>query len=116
MWSPIMIAYDWVHNAAQILENKAGLDGRIVQLCFQALLKAMSACQTWAGSLQSDITIFLKLPIVTGQDYSTATRCRVYPEPIMTWSMFLAGCAIITVVVLVERLLQLHLFYAAAFN
>ena len=67
-----MIAYDWVHNAAQILENKAGLDGRIVQLCFQALLKAMSACQTWAGSLHSGIVHFLK---VTDSYWSGLFHC-----------------------------------------
>ncbi len=72
MWSPITIAYDWVHNAAQILENKAGLDGRIVQLCFQALLKAMSACQTWAGSLHSGIVHFLK---VTDSYWSGLFHC-----------------------------------------
>ena len=61
MWAPIAIAYEWIHNAAQILENKAGLDRRIVQLCFQALLKAMSACQTWAGPLQPGIVHLLKV-------------------------------------------------------
>ncbi len=61
MWQPIAVAYDWVHNAAQILKNEARLDGHIVQLCFQALLNAMSACQTWAGSLQSAIVHFLKV-------------------------------------------------------
>ncbi|HCF26768.1 MAG TPA: hypothetical protein DEV81_06070 [Cyanobacteria bacterium UBA11049] len=63
-----------VHNAAQILKNEAGIDGRIEQLCFQALLKAMSTCQTWAGPLQSGIVHFIKV-IVTGQGYFTATLC-----------------------------------------
>jgi hypothetical protein len=61
MWHPIAVAYDWIHNAAQILENKAGLNGRVVQLCFQALLNAMEACQAWAGPLQSGIVHFLKV-------------------------------------------------------
>lgn len=72
MWSPITVAFDWVHNAAQILENKAGLDGHIVELCFQALLKAMAACQTWAGSLQSGIVHFLH---VTDSYFSGLFHC-----------------------------------------
>ncbi len=72
MWPPIAVAYDWVHNAAQILKNEAGLDGHIVQLCFQALLKAMSACQTWAGPLQSGIVHFLK---VTDSYWSGLFHC-----------------------------------------
>ena len=33
----------------------------LIQLCFQALLDAMSACQAWAGSLKSGIAHFLKV-------------------------------------------------------
>jgi hypothetical protein len=76
MWSPIAIAYEWVHNAAQILENKAGLDRSIVQLCFQALLNAMEACQTWAGPLQSGIVHFLK---VTDSYWSGLFHCYSVP-------------------------------------
>lgn len=72
LWFPIGIAYNWVHNAAQILENKAGLDRRIVQLCFQALLNAMKACQNWAGPLQSGIVHFLK---VTDSYWSGLFHC-----------------------------------------
>jgi hypothetical protein len=34
MWSSIIIAYDWVHYAAQILENHAQFDASIVQRVF----------------------------------------------------------------------------------
>jgi hypothetical protein len=61
LWPPITIAYSWVHEAARILDNQAGLDASLVQLCFQALLTAMSACRTWTGSLESGIIHFLKV-------------------------------------------------------
>jgi hypothetical protein len=76
MWTPIAIAYEWVHNAAQILKNEAGLDGRIVQLCFQALLKAMSTCQAWAEPLQSGIVHFIK---VTDSYWSGLFHCYSVP-------------------------------------
>lgn len=76
MWAPIAVAYDWIHNAAQILKNEADLDERIVQLCFQALLKAMSACQAWAGPLQSGIVHFLK---VTDSYWAGLFHCYSVP-------------------------------------
>ena len=72
MWSPIIIAYDWVHYAAQILENHAQFDASIVQLCFQALIEAMSARQTSAGSLLPGIIHFLK---VTASYWSGLFHC-----------------------------------------
>ena len=109
MWVPIAVAYDWIHNAAQILKNEAGLDGRIVQLCFQALLKAMSACcgLGWTFAIRH-CPFISKLQTVTGQGYSTATQFQVYPEPIMTWSRFLAQYVIITVAARVAKQLLLH--------
>ena len=76
MWSPIVIAYDWVHHAAQILDNHAQFDGSIVQLCFQALIEAMSARQTCAGSLLCGITHFLK---VTASYWSGLFFCYSVP-------------------------------------
>ncbi len=61
MWTPITIAYNWVHQIAQILGNHVEFDAPIVQLCFQALLEAMSAHQTSAGSLLEGIIHFLKV-------------------------------------------------------
>ncbi len=61
LWSPIIIAYDWVHHAAQILNNHVEFDGSIVQLCLSALIEAMSARQTCAGSLLGGVIHFLKV-------------------------------------------------------
>ena len=72
LWSPIAIAYNWVHEAAKMLDNQAGLDASLIQLCFQALLDAMSACKTWAGSLEPGIAHFLK---VTDSYWSGLFHC-----------------------------------------
>ena len=72
LWTPIAIAYNWVHEAAKILDNKAGLDTYLVQHCFQALLTAMSTCRTWAGSLEPGIVHFLK---VTDSYWSGLFHC-----------------------------------------
>jgi len=58
--------------AAKILDNEAGLDAHLVQHCFQALLTAMSACRTWAGSLEPGIVHFLK---VTDSYYPGLFHC-----------------------------------------
>ncbi len=76
MWSPIIIAYDWVHHAAQILDNHAQFDAPIVQLCFRALIEAMSARQTSAGSLLPGIIHFLK---VTASYWSGLFSCYSVP-------------------------------------
>lgn len=76
LWTPIAIAYDWVHQAAHILNNDAGLDVHFVQLCFQALLNAMSACQSWVCSLESGIIHFLK---VTNSYWSGLFHCYSVP-------------------------------------
>ena len=72
LWTPIATAYNWVHEAAKILDNEAGLDAHIVQHCFEALLTAMSACRTWAGSLEPGIAHFLK---VTDSYWSGLFHC-----------------------------------------
>ncbi len=72
LWSALAIAYNWVHEAAKILDNQAGLDAHLVQHCFQALVTAMSACRTWAGSLESGIVHFLK---VTDSYWSGLFHC-----------------------------------------
>lgn len=61
LWSPIIIAYDWVFHAAKILANHAQFDSSIVQLCLSALIEAMSVSQTSAGSLLEGIIHFLKV-------------------------------------------------------
>lgn len=76
LWSPITVAYDWVHHAAQILANHAQFDSSIVQLCFRALIEAMSARQTSAGSLLEGIIHFLK---VTASYWSGLFYCYSVP-------------------------------------
>jgi hypothetical protein len=76
MWTPITLAYNWVHHAAQILDNHVEFDAPIVQLCFQALLEAMSAHQTTAGSLLEGIIHFLK---VTASYWSGLFHCYSVP-------------------------------------
>ena len=72
LWSPITIAYNWVHHAAQILENHAQFDAPIVQLCFGALIQAMSAHKTSASYLLEGIVHFLK---VTASYWSGLFHC-----------------------------------------
>ena len=61
LWSPIIIAYNWIHHAAKILANHTQFDSSIVQLCLRALIEAMSVSQTSAGSLLEGIIHFLKV-------------------------------------------------------
>jgi len=61
MWPPIIIAYNWVHHAAQILDNHAQFDAPIVQLCFAAVVEAMSVHQTSAAYLLEGVIHFLKV-------------------------------------------------------
>lgn len=76
LWPPIAIAYSWLHEAAKILDNESGLDASLVQLCFQALLNAMSACRRAAGYLESGILHFLK---VTNSYWSGLFHCHSVP-------------------------------------
>ena len=76
LWPPITITYNWVHEAAKILDHQAGLDASLVQLCFQALLNAMSACQGAAGYLEPGILHFLK---VTNSYWSGLFHCHSVP-------------------------------------
>ena len=76
LWSPIIIAYDWVHHAAKILPNHAQFDSSIVQLCFRALIEAMSARQTSAGYLIEGVIHFLK---VTASYWSGLFCCYWVP-------------------------------------
>jgi hypothetical protein len=76
LWSPIIIAYDWVHHAAKILANHAQFDSSIVQLCLSALTEAMSVNQTSAGSLLEGVIHFLK---VTASYWSGLFYCYSVP-------------------------------------
>ena len=76
MWSPIIIAYDWVYHAAKILANHAQFDSSIVQLCLRALIEAMTVSQTSAGSLLEGVIHFLK---VTASYWSGLFYCYSVP-------------------------------------
>ena len=76
LWSPIIIAYDWVDHAAKILTNHAQFDSSIVQLCLSALTEAMSARQTSAGYLLEGVIHFLK---VTASYWSGLFHCYSVP-------------------------------------
>ena len=76
LWSPIIVAYDWVHHAAKILANHAQFDGSLVQLCLSALTEAMFAHQTSAGYLLEGVIHFLK---VTASYWSGLFSCYSVP-------------------------------------
>ena len=61
LWSSVAIAYEWVHQAAKILDNEPGLDARSVRRRFQGLLGTMSRCKAKAGELEAGILHFLKV-------------------------------------------------------
>lgn len=61
LWSPVMVASDWLHKAAQILDNEAQLTAKQVQKKFRSLLGAMTRWQSKAGTLEAGIAHFLKV-------------------------------------------------------
>lgn len=56
-----MIASNWLHKAAQILDNSAQLTAEQVRAQFRSLLGAMTRWQSKVGILQSSIVHFLKV-------------------------------------------------------
>ena len=56
-----MVASDWLHKAAQILDNEAQLTAKQVQKKFRSLLGAMTRWQSKAGTLEAGIAHFLKV-------------------------------------------------------
>lgn len=61
LFAPIAVAYKWIHQAAEILDNEAGLDAIGVKRTYQSLLAQMSRWKQKAGTLESGITQFLKI-------------------------------------------------------
>lgn len=61
LFTPIAVAYNWLHQAAKILDNETGLDAIEVQRSFQTLLDSMSRAKNEAGSLEPGISHFLKI-------------------------------------------------------
>ncbi len=61
LWSPIEIAYRWVHTAADILDNTAGLSGKQVQRRFIGLVGAMTRWRPHSDTLADAVAHFLKV-------------------------------------------------------
>jgi hypothetical protein len=61
LFAPIAVAYNWIHKAADILDNEAGHPVIEVKRSYQTLLAQMSRWKHKAGSLESGITHFLKI-------------------------------------------------------
>lgn len=61
LWSPIQTAYAWVHSAAHLLENEAGLSGQQVKRRFSGLLGAIKRWQAKSGDLETAMIHFLKV-------------------------------------------------------
>ena len=60
-WPELRVAYQWIHQAAQILENEAELPQSEVEKHFQDLIESISAQKTKVGSLAAAIEHFLKI-------------------------------------------------------
>lgn len=61
LFEPIAIAFDWVHQAATLLDNDLNLNGQQVRQRFEQLLQTMEACKEQATSLASGVEHFLKV-------------------------------------------------------
>jgi hypothetical protein len=61
MWPAIRIAYDWVHQAARLLENDGELTGSEVRHRMEELLTEIRDDQATVGTLQSAVAHFLKV-------------------------------------------------------
>lgn len=61
LFEPVATAFDWVHQAATILDNDLKLDGRQVRQQFEQLLQTMENCKEQATSLAPGVEHFLKV-------------------------------------------------------
>ncbi len=61
LWTPLTIAYDWVHQAAAILDNPDELGAEASQQKFTQLLQEMAQHKAQTGALSSGIDHFLKV-------------------------------------------------------
>jgi hypothetical protein len=59
LWPDVRAAFAWVHEAAEILENRANETGEAVRKHYEALLERMRAQAAAAGGLQGAIKHFL---------------------------------------------------------
>ena len=72
LFAPITVAYNWIHQVAEILDNKTGLDAIGVKQSFQTLLDSISQQKNRAGTLEPGINHFLK---ITHSYWSGLFRC-----------------------------------------
>ena len=61
LWPDIRRAYGWVHGAARILNNAAGLDAAAVARRFAGLVAALGRHRAKAGTLAGAVDHFLKV-------------------------------------------------------
>jgi hypothetical protein len=61
LWPDIRRAYGWVHHAARILNNEAGLDAAAVARRFAGLIAAIARHRARAGTLAGAVDHFLKV-------------------------------------------------------
>jgi hypothetical protein len=61
MWPAIRIAYDWVHQAARLLENEDARTGSEVRQRMEALVAEIRDGQATVGTLQPAVAHFLKV-------------------------------------------------------
>ena len=76
LWTPIQIAFRWVHSAAHLLANEANLTAQQVQRRFIGLVGAMARWQPHSGSLEPAVAHFLK---VTRSYWSGLFHCYDVP-------------------------------------
>lgn len=61
LFEPVAIAFDWVHQAATILDNDLNLKGQDVRQQFDQLLNRMETAKEQTTSLTSGVEHFLKV-------------------------------------------------------
>ena len=81
LWPDIRRAYGWVHRAAQILKNEAGLPAEAVAHRFDGLLGAMAHHRATVGGLIGAIDHFLK--VTRSYRPFIATACPICRAPTM---------------------------------
>jgi hypothetical protein len=61
LWPDVRVAFGWVHRAAVILRNKAGLDAAGVRRRYRGLIAAIARHRRAAGRLAEEFAHFLKV-------------------------------------------------------
>jgi hypothetical protein len=83
LFTPITVAYNWIHQAAKILDNETGLNAIEVQRSFQTLLDSMSHGKNEVGTFNTFAKIkraFRSRVIVYHNHNSRTTEspCQIY--------------------------------------